>query len=170
GVEALLRNERLRVVRKLERDLSLRKPLGEDLRLLLDDLHELRSHEVLEDDDLVDAVQELGPELTAERVHDALAEELLLVGELGDERRPDVARHDDDDVLEVDRATVPIGETPVVEDLQEDVEDVGVRLLDLVEQEHGVRPPPYCFGELSALLEPDVAGRRADEPRYRVRF
>src|SRR5438093_472638 len=73
-------------------------------------------------------------------------------------------------LLEVDRATVPIGETPVVEDLQEDVEDVGVRLLDLVEQEHGVRPPPYCFGELSALLEPDVAGRRADEPRDRVLF
>src|SRR5207247_7332599 len=116
-IESFFCDQRLRVVGEVARDLSLRKPLGEDLRLLLDDLHELRSHEVLEDDDLVDAVQELGPELTAERVHDALAEEVLLVGELGDERRPDVARHDDDDVLEVDCATVPIGETPVVEDL-----------------------------------------------------
>src|SRR2546428_142259 len=162
-VESLLRDERLRVVGEVERDLSLREPLGEDLRLLLDDLHELRRHEVLEDHDLVDAVQELRPELSAQRVHDALAEQIGLINEFGDERRAHVAGHDDHDVLEVDRAAVAIGETPVVEDLQEDVEDVGVRLLDLVEQEHGVRTPADRLRELTALLESDVPGRRADE-------
>src|SRR5947199_3590658 len=48
GVEALLRNKRLRVVRKLERDLSLEQPLREDPRLFFDDFHELLRHEVLE--------------------------------------------------------------------------------------------------------------------------
>src|ERR1035437_9313910 len=41
-------------------------------------------------------------------------------------------------------------------------------LLDLVEQEHGIRPAADRLRELPALLEPDVTGRRADEPRDRV--
>ena len=32
-----------------------------------------------------------------------------------------------------------VGEPPVVEHLQEDVEDLGVRLLELVEEDDGVR-------------------------------
>ena len=38
-------------------------------------------------------------------------------------------------------------------------------LLDLVEQDDGVRAPAHRLGELAALLVADVAGRRADEPR-----
>ena len=44
----------------------------------------------------------------------------------------------------------------------------GVRLLDLVEQDHAVRPAPHRLGELAALVVADVAGRRADQPRDRV--
>ena len=43
-----------------------------------------------------------------------------------------------------------------------------VRLLDLVEQDDGVRAAPHGFRQLAALLVADVAGRRADEPRHRV--
>ena len=43
-----------------------------------------------------------------------------------------------------------------------------MRLLDLVEEEHRVGPPAHRLGELPALLEADVAGGRADEPRDRV--
>src|SRR5207247_4710270 len=74
GVEALLRDERLPVVGKVERDLPLEEPLRKDLRLLLNDLHEMLRHEILEDDDFVDSIEELRAELTAERIHDALAE------------------------------------------------------------------------------------------------
>jgi hypothetical protein len=38
-----------------------------------------------------------------------------------------------------DRAALRVGEAPVVEDLQQRVEDVGVGLLDLVEQDDRVR-------------------------------
>ena len=76
----------------------------------------------------------------------------------------DVRGHDDDRVLEVDRAPLPVGQPPVVEDLQQHVEDVGVRLLDLVEEEHAVGPAPHRLGELAALLVADVARRRANEP------
>ena len=54
--------------------------------------------------------------------------------------------------------------------LQQHVEDVGVRLLDLVEQHDGVRVPPHGLRELAARLVPDVAGRRAGEARDGVRL
>ena len=41
-------------------------------------------------------------------------------------------------------------------------------LLDLVEEQHRVRPPPHLLGQLAGLLVADVAGRRADEARNRV--
>ena len=40
-----------------------------------------------------------------------------------------------------------------------------VGLLDLVEQEHRVRPAAHGLGQLSALVIADVAGRRAHQPR-----
>ncbi len=41
-------------------------------------------------------------------------------------------------------------------------------LLDLVEQDHRVRPAADRLGQLAALLVADVARRRADEPRHGV--
>ena len=54
-------------------------------------------------------------------------------------RRADVGGHDQDDVAEVGLAAVVVGQRGVVHHLQQDVEDVRVRLLDLVEQQHRVR-------------------------------
>jgi hypothetical protein len=61
-----------------------------------------------------------------------------------------------------------VGEPAVVEDLQQDVEHVGVRLLDLVEEHHRVGLAPHRLGQLAALLVADVAGGRADQTRHRV--
>ena len=48
-------------------------------------------------------------------------------------------------LLEVDRAALGVGQPAVVEQLQQDVEHLGVRLLDLVEQDDrsraGAGPP-----------------------------
>jgi hypothetical protein len=104
----------------------------------------------VEDDDLVDAVQELGPEHLLELRHDALlhlvVRQSLLVAEreaerlvLRDLRRSEVRGHDHDRVAEVDLPPLRVGQLPVLEDLQEDVEHVRVRLLDLVEEDDRVR-------------------------------
>ncbi len=58
----------------------------------------------------------------------------------------------------------------VVHHLQQDVEEVRMRLLDLVEQQHGVRRLADGVGEQPALIEADVAGRRADQARHGVRL
>ena len=84
--------------------------------------------------------------------------------------RAEVRRHDDDGVGEVHRAALAVGQAPVVEELQQDVPDLGVGLLDLVEQHDAVRAAPHRLGELPAVAVADVAGRRADQPRDRVRL
>ena len=135
--------------------------------------------ELVEDDDLVDPVEELGPEDLLELAHDPVlhvvvgdaglvADREADAGVLGDLRGADVRGHDHDRVAEVDRAPLGVGEPAVLEDLEQDVEDVRVRLLDLVEQEHAVRLAPHGLGELAALVVADVAGRRADQPRHGV--
>ncbi len=138
----------LRRVGQLEAEATLGEPLAQPAQLELDDVGELLLRERVELDDLVDPVQELRPE-----------ELLHLSG------RAEVRGHDDHGVAEVDRAALTVGEAPVVEDLQEHVEDLHVRLLDLVEEDDRVGAPPDRLGQLPAFLEADVAGRRADEPR-----
>ena len=69
------------------------------------------------------------------------------------------------------KSTVPplaVGQPPVVEQLQQDVQHLGVRLLDLVEQHDGVGTAPDRFGQLAGLVVADISGRRADHPRHRV--
>ena len=78
--------------------------------------------------------------------------------------RAQVGGHDDDGVLEVDRASLGVGDPAVVEDLQEHIEHVAVRLLDLVEQDDRVWLAPHRLGQLTAVLVADVAGRRPDQP------
>ena len=66
-------------------------------------------------------------------------------------------------VAEVRLAAVVVGQRAVVHDLQQDVEDVRMRLLDLVEQQHAVRLLGDLLGEQAALVETDVARGRADQ-------
>ena len=75
----------------------------------------------------------------------------------------DVRRHHDDRVLEVHRIAEPVRQLAVLEDLQQDAEQVRMRLLDLVEQDDRVRSPLDPLRELAAFLVADVAGRRADQ-------
>ena len=125
--------------------------------------------ELVEDDRLVDAVQELGLEVRAQRRrHGLLHLGLVAAADLDDVLAADVRGHDQDGVAEVDRAALAVGQPPVVEDLEQHVEHVGVRLLDLVEEHHAVGAPAHGFGELAALLVADVARRRADQARDRV--
>ena len=84
---------------------------------------------------------------------------------VADERRTHIAGHDDDRVLEVHRAALVVRQAAVVEHLQQHVEDVRVRLFDLVEEDHGVGLAPDGLRELSALVVTDVSRRRSDEPR-----
>ena len=57
-----------------------------------------------------------------------------------------------------------------VEDLEEQLQHVGMRLFDFIEQHHGIRPAAHGFGENSAFAVADIAGRRALQRRDGMRF
>ena len=86
----------------------------------------------------------------------------------GDSLRTEVRGHDDDRVLEVHDAALTVGQPTLFEDLQERVEDVGVSLLDLVEQYDRERLAAHLLGELAALFEPDESGRGTEQSRNGV--
>ena len=91
-----------------------------------------------------------------------------IAGVFDEVQAADVGGHDDEGVFEIHRASLTVGEPAVVEDLQQHVENVVVRLLHFVEEDHAIGFAPDGFGELAAFLVADVAGRRAEEPRHRV--
>ena len=60
---------------------------------------------------------------------------------------------------------LPVRQPPVVEHLQQDVEDVIMCLLHLIKQDDLIRAPPHCLGQRAAFLIADIARRRADQAR-----
>ena len=75
-----------------------------------------------------------------------------------------IAGHDHNGVLEAHRAARIVRQTPVLQDLQQDIEHIRVRLFDLVQEHHAVGLAPHRLGKLAALLIAHIAGSRADEP------
>src|SRR5262249_1619520 len=153
-----------------DRDLAILEQLYEPPHLDVDDAAHLRTLEAMEQDDLVDAVEELRPQTRAHRRHDLIAHGvgILAVGLIDQIFGAEIRGHHDQRVAEVDGMPLPVREPSVVEHLEQHVEDVRVRLLDLVEQHDLVGPSTHRLGERAAFLVADVAGRRADQPRDRM--
>src|SRR4051794_15891035 len=176
GVEPAAREQRLRRRRQLDGHV-----LVGELRLHprdheVDHRDDLLLRQLVEHDDVVDAVQELRAEVLLQLVVDLglhpLVVRLLVValGEaephgLADVLRAEVRGEDDDGVLEVDRPALTVGQATVFQHLQEGVVDLLVRLLDLVEQDHRERLAPHLLRQLAALLVAHVPGRGTEEPR-----
>ena len=52
---------------------------------------------------------------------------------------------------------------PFFQNLKKEIENIGMGLLDLIEQHHTVGPPPDLFGEKTALFVPHVPRRGSDQ-------
>ena len=85
-----------------------------------------------------------------------------------DHLRTNVARHDDDGVAEVDRTSLCIGQTPILHDLEKNVEHLWMGLLNFVEQDYCVASASDCLGKLATLFIADVARRCPGKARNRV--
>ena len=93
--------------------------------LELDDLGEVLGRQRVEDDDLVEPIEELGLERPTHDPEDRLLARLRRQQRVHEELRTEVRRHHEDDVAEVDRPALSVGQATVVEDLQQDVERLG---------------------------------------------
>src|SRR6202140_2286559 len=150
---------------------SVRQPVFESLQLNIDDGGQLLLGQRLEDDHLVDAVEKLGAEVFSQHGDHRVTHSFeVLAGHLLDQWATEIRRHDQNRVAEVDGPALAIRQTSIVEDLQQDVEDVRVRLLDLVEEHHRIRPPANQLRQLTTLVLADVARRRTEHAGDGVLF
>src|SRR2546425_1019299 len=138
----------------------------------------------MEDHDLVDTVDELGPEHTLQPLHCLRADHLmLLIASILSLRRQEadahrsfhigatsVTGHDDHGILEVYRTALTIGQTPIIHDLQQSVEYLWMCLLDLVHQDHAIGTTSYLLGQLTAFVVSNIAWRATKQARNRVRL
>jgi len=166
-----------RALRQAQRELLFAEPF---LHVAREDRHDLRDvlpGQRVEDDHVVQPVQELGIEHLVDLFFHLFGHPLEIAARIGlpeaeglafgDVARADVRRHDHDGVLEVDQAAVVVRQMPFVEHLQQDVEHIGVCLLDFVEQHHGVRLAPHGLRQRPRIFVAHVSGRRADQPAHR---
>ena len=58
-----------------------------------------------------------------------------------------------------------VGQSPVVEDLEESIKDIRVGLFDFIKENDAVGATPNGFGQLATLFVTDVAWGRPDEAR-----
>ena len=77
-----------------------------------------------------------------------------------------VGGHDDNHIAEVSLAPIVVGQRAVVHDLQQHVENVGVCLLDFVEQQDRVWLLGDGLGQQAPLIKSYIARRRADQATH----
>ena len=129
--------------------------------------------QAMEDHHFVDPVDEFRPEVLAHLAHHGFLDHVRIVQRLVgrqalDLGRADVAGHHHHGVAEVHGTALAIGQPAVVQHLQQDVEHVRMRLLDLVEQDDAVRVAPHGLGQVAALFIAHVSRRRTDQSRHGV--
>src|SRR5579884_1279955 len=152
-------------IAEVQRDMPFREARAQAIDLNLDDVAYLIPFERVEDDDFVDTVDELGTQtLFAQALaYNALHVVFIHALELTQPGCADVAGHDNDRVLEVNGAALPIGETPIIENLQQDIEHIRRGLFDFVEQHDAVGAAAHSLGQLPALFITNIAGGCANQ-------
>ena len=164
-IVAILDQPLARLIRQLDRHIAIRQLRIKLHDELVDDLRHHFGRQMAEGHGRVQPVAELG----REQLVDGLRIVALALGAGEAEgrfrhiRRASIRRHDEDDVAEIDLLAVVVGQFAVVHHLQQDVVEIGMRLLDLVEQQHAMRMLIDAIGQEPALVEADIAGRRADQ-------
>lgn len=146
GIIAFGSDEAHGIVGDMEGDALFFKTVGDAPNLQPDNLLNLTAFQGGEHEDIVNAVDKLRPQSgdggtgrrdagLGEGSHQAFASGFAAVAHsLGIFTGEEVGGHDDNRVLEIDRATLIVGQAAVVKHLQEDVEHIGVRLFDFVEE------------------------------------
>lgn len=120
----------------------------------LSDMAEVILGQLVERDNLVNAVEKLRTHDFFKSLHHAVLAHLRHGAAEACRRviglRTGVRGHNDDRVLEADNAALRVGQTAVIQNLQQRIEYIRMRLLDLVEQNDRVRTAADLLGQLTA--------------------
>src|SRR5436853_119429 len=77
-----------------------------------------------------------------------------------------ITGHNHHSILEVYRATLAIGQTSIIHDLQQCIEDLWMRLLNLVQQNDAVRATAHLLGQLATFVIADIPWRATEQTSY----
>ena len=75
-----------------------------------------------------------------------------------------VGGHDKYGIFKVYGTALGIGDTPVIQHLQQYIEYIGMCLLHLIKEDYGIRLAAYCLGKLAAFVITHISRRRSDQP------
>ena len=84
--------------------------------------------------------------------------------------RANIRGQQDQGVAEIDPPPLAIGEMPFIQDLQQNVENIGMRFFNFIKQDDLIRAAADGFGQTAAIFIADIPGRRPDQTRDRVLF
>ena len=120
----------------------------------------------MEHNQFIQAVDEFRLELHMHGVHHGLLLGFVIQFGVHQELRAKVGGHDQNRVLEVHGPALPVGQTAVVEHLQQHVEYFRIGLFNLIEQHHRIWAATHGLSQLATLLIADVARRSTDQTRH----
>ena len=174
-VVAFLHQKVLRRLVEFEPDVFVAQAFDHLLHFQRENLDEVGLRERAEHDHVVDPVQKFRAESPPGLVQNPFAH-LLVAAFVRDGREPerglpfdrvraDVRGHQNDRVAKIHDVAGVVGQLALLQDLQQQIPNVRVRLFDFVEQHDGIRIAPDFLRKLAAFLVTDIAGRRTDEPR-----
>ena len=73
-----------------------------------------------------------------------------------------IGSHDDNSIFKVHSTTLSVGQTAVIQNLQQDVEHVRMGFFHFIQKNHAVRFAADLFGQVTALFVANIAGRSTD--------
>ncbi len=120
----------------------------------------------VEDDGLINPIEKLRAETTAQGFHDARSHffvATIIPDHIQNVLRSQVARHDDDGIFAIHRATLRVGDATIVKNLQHDIEDIWVSLFNFIKQNHRIGAATNGFRQLSTFVKSDISRRRTNQ-------
>jgi len=154
----------------------LNQPLENLVQLVFHNRLQIFPSQRTEHNHPIQTVKKLRTEITLDFLVEQLFH-LLIVGLLGplpeaetglvlNQIGSDIARHNQDHVLEINMPSERIRQTPFFHNLQKHIIHIGMGLFDLIQQKHRIRPTPYPLRQLPALFIPNIPRGRTNQTAY----
>ena len=120
----------------------------------------------MENHSFINTVDEFRTEVATHDFHHSVAHRFIIAAAIRghglNQIRAQVRRHHQYGVFEVDTSALTVRQLSIVQHLKQDIEDVRVRLLDLIQQDDRVWFATHGFGQVTAFFVANIARRRAD--------
>ena len=164
-IVALARQQLSGGIFQYQRNIALAQHAAQPLELYVNDPGNLFARQSMKDHDIVDPIQKFRFEVLTQNFSNRFAYLRLVIADLLNFTRAQIGSHDQNSILEINRASLRISQAAIVENLQQHIEHVRMRLFDFIKENYRIWPAAHCFGKLPAFLVTDISRGSADHAR-----